>query len=195
MLIERGPRRQWDPMPDERRQLLFYPKLLFLPGRSVQTWSLVTSLLDFLEIWQNSGKHFLDKKLLSCYSLQWRHMRLWRFQLSTNRHERHKNQRRPFVSGVQQSPVDYYHKGPLMRKRFHISMTSYHWKKTHKTCLRGRSSPKEMNKKIARHQVARCYVDNEDVVWAAPTGDAPTTSELSTIILPTKVRLILEIWW
>ena len=37
-------------------------------------------------------------------------------------------------------------------------------------------------------------VDNEDVVGAAPTGDAPTTSELSTILLPTKVRLILETW-
>ena len=24
---------------------------------------------------------------------------------------------------------------------------------------------------------ARCYVENEDVVGAAPTGDAPTTSE------------------
>ena len=33
-------------------------------------------------------------------------------------------------------------------------------------------------------------VENEDVVGAAPTGDAPTTSELSTILLPTKVRLI-----
>ena len=40
---------------------------------------------------------------------------------------------------------------------------------------------------------ARCQVENEDVVGAAPTGDAPTTSELSTILLPTKVRLILEI--
>ena len=39
---------------------------------------------------------------------------------------------------------------------------------------------------------AGCYVENEDVVWAAPTGDAPTTSEWSTILLPTKVRLILE---
>ena len=39
---------------------------------------------------------------------------------------------------------------------------------------------------------ARCYVENEDVVGAAPTGDAPTTSEWSTIWLPTKVRLILE---
>ena len=40
---------------------------------------------------------------------------------------------------------------------------------------------------------ARCQVENEDVVGAAPTGDAPTTSEWSTILLPTKVRLILEI--
>ena len=40
---------------------------------------------------------------------------------------------------------------------------------------------------------ARCQVENEDVVGAAPTGDAPTTSELSTILLPTKVRLILEV--
>ena len=39
---------------------------------------------------------------------------------------------------------------------------------------------------------ARCQVENEDVVGAAPTGDAPTTSEWSTILLPTKVRLILE---
>ena len=31
------------------------------------------------------------------------------------------------------------------------------------------------------------------VVGAAPTGDAPTTSELSTILLPAKVRLILEV--
>ena len=34
---------------------------------------------------------------------------------------------------------------------------------------------------------------NEDVVGAVPTGDAPTTSELSTIILPIKVQLILEV--
>ena len=42
---------------------------------------------------------------------------------------------------------------------------------------------------------ARCQVENEDVVGAAPTGDAPTTSEWSTIVLPTKVRLILEVLW
>ena len=39
-----------------------------------------------------------------------------------------------------------------------------------------------------------CGVENEDVVGAAPTGDAPTTSEWSTIVLPTKVQLILETW-
>ena len=31
------------------------------------------------------------------------------------------------------------------------------------------------------------------MVGAVPTGDAPTTSEWSTILLPTKVRLILEV--
>ena len=38
------------------------------------------------------------------------------------------------------------------------------------------------------------YVENEDVVGAAPTGDTPTTSEWSTIVLPSKVRIILETW-
>ena len=37
-------------------------------------------------------------------------------------------------------------------------------------------------------------VGNEDVVGAAPTANAPTTSEWSTISLPTKVQLILEVW-
>ena len=39
---------------------------------------------------------------------------------------------------------------------------------------------------------ARYYVENEDVVGAAPTGDAPSTTEWLTIILPTRVHLILE---
>ena len=30
----------------------------------------------------------------------------------------------------------------------------------------------------------KCYFENEDVVGAAPTGDAPTTSEWSTTLLP-----------
>ena len=47
---------------------------------------------------------------------------------------------------------------------------------------------------FAQTNEARCLVENEDVVGAAPTGDAPTTSEWSTILLPTMVRLILETW-
>ena len=33
---------------------------------------------------------------------------------------------------------------------------------------------------------ARCWVENEDVVGVALTGDAPTTSEWSTILLPSN---------
>ena len=40
---------------------------------------------------------------------------------------------------------------------------------------------------------ARCWVENEDVVGAAPVSTAPAASEWSTIILPTDVRLILEV--
>ena len=47
---------------------------------------------------------------------------------------------------------------------------------------------------FAQSNEARCKVENEDVVGAAPTGNAPTTSEWSTILLPTKVQLILETW-
>ena len=36
----------------------------------------------------------------------------------------------------------------------------------------------------------RCQVENVDLVGAAPTGDAPTTSDWSTILLPTKVSYI-----
>ena len=35
-------------------------------------------------------------------------------------------------------------------------------------------------------------VENEDVVGAAPTSDAPNTSEWSTISLPIEVRLVLD---
>ena len=47
---------------------------------------------------------------------------------------------------------------------------------------------------LAQSIEARCYVKNEDVVGAAPIGDAPTTSEWSTILLPAKVPLISEVW-
>ena len=55
------------------------------------------------------------------------------------------------------------------------------------------SHTKFQNLKVS-HLVLQLSVINEDVVGAAPTGDAPTTSELSTIILPTKVCLVLEVW-
>ena len=42
---------------------------------------------------------------------------------------------------------------------------------------------------------ARSWAENEDVVGAAPTGDAPTTSEWLTILLPIEVCLILEVLW
>ena len=35
-------------------------------------------------------------------------------------------------------------------------------------------------------------VENEDLVGAALTGNAPTTSEWSTILLPTKVQHVLR---
>ena len=47
---------------------------------------------------------------------------------------------------------------------------------------------------LCQSNEARCQVENEDVDGAAPTGDAPTTSEWATILLPTKVRLILQTW-
>ena len=40
---------------------------------------------------------------------------------------------------------------------------------------------------------ARCEVENEDVVGAAPTGDAPTTSEWSTRLFTNTVCLIFEV--
>ena len=39
----------------------------------------------------------------------------------------------------------------------------------------------------------RCFVENEEG-GAAPTGDDATTSEWSTVLLPTKVRVIFEVW-
>ena len=39
-----------------------------------------------------------------------------------------------------------------------------------------------------------CLMDKKDEVGAPPTGDAPTTSGWSTILLATKVRLVLQVW-
>ena len=41
---------------------------------------------------------------------------------------------------------------------------------------------------------ARSEFENEDIVDTASAGDAPTTSEWSTILLPTKVQRILDVW-
>ena len=40
---------------------------------------------------------------------------------------------------------------------------------------------------------AICEVENEDVVGAVPTGDAPTTSEWPTFLLPTKATYIRDL--
>ena len=49
--------------------------------------------------------------------------------------------------------------------------------------------------KILLDMFIRCQIKNEDVVGAAPTGNTPTTSVWSIIVLPAKVHLILQIWW
>ena len=46
---------------------------------------------------------------------------------------------------------------------------------------------------FAQSTEVRFLVEKEDVVGAAPTGDAPTTFEWSTNSLPIKVWLILEV--
>ena len=46
---------------------------------------------------------------------------------------------------------------------------------------------------FAQSNEARCQVESEDVVGAAPTGDAPTTSEWSTVLLLTDVSYIREL--
>ena len=40
----------------------------------------------------------------------------------------------------------------------------------------------------------KCKVKNDDVVGAAPTGDAPTTPEWSTSLWPPKLSFILDGW-
>ena len=45
---------------------------------------------------------------------------------------------------------------------------------------------------IAQSIEAMCSIKNEDVVGIVPTGDAPTTSEWSIILLPAKVRLAFK---
>ena len=70
------------------------------------------------------------------------------------------------------------------------------WVNYHKISNFNRTNPKNQNDSrlvFAQSIEARWKVENEDVVGSAPTGDAPTTSEWSTILLPTKVWLVLEV--
>ena len=48
---------------------------------------------------------------------------------------------------------------------------------------------------FAQSTEARCSVENEDVVGAALTGAAPTTSEWSEMLLPIKLCLVLQVLW
>ena len=50
------------------------------------------------------------------------------------------------------------------------------WYKSHKI-LKFKCFSSRLSVVCAQAMEARCYVENEDVVGAAPTGDAPTTSE------------------
>ena len=82
-----------------------------------------------------------------------------------------------------------------------VSTTSHEETKIHRTIIyyvRRNQIPKQ---KCSSSRLAvvfdqtietRCSIVNEDAVVVEPTGDAPTASEWSTILLPTKVRLLLN---
>ena len=85
-----------------------------------------------------------------------------------------------------------------MSKLEHGDEVWYQWPpslqyKTHKI-----PTPKCVSSRLAvafaQSTEPRRKVEYEDVVGAARTGDAPTTSEWPAILLPTKVSLMLEVW-
>ena len=47
---------------------------------------------------------------------------------------------------------------------------------------------------LVQSSEARSEVENENTAEAAPWGVVPTTSEWSTSLLPTKVRLLIKNW-
>ena len=57
-----------------------------------------------------------------------------------------------------------------------------------------KSQNSNVSRLVLQLYLCNILVENEDVVGAAPTGDAPPTCEWSTILLPTKAPLILEVW-
>ena len=80
----------------------------------------------------------------------------------------------------------------VVQGRFEIKLPSTLWYKTHQI-----PNFKSLLSRLAVffvHSIeARYWIENEDGVGAAPTGDAPTTSEWSTIFLPNRVRHVLEV--
>ena len=69
------------------------------------------------------------------------------------------------------------------------------WWKYHQTSSVSRTKSQHHLPTICPNHWCRRLVEIEDVVAAAPTGDATTTSEWSTILLSTKVLLILDVSW
>ena len=122
-----------------------------------------------------------------------------------------------FIMGI----LWYWWEPPYLSNRYTLcwhkpsylyNVNSYTGKKTRKTSVYSQISnirrTKSQNLKVSRlilqlslpsqrsHVLSREWknVDHSDAVGASPVGAAPTTSEWSTILLPTKVRLILEVW-
>ena len=93
--------------------------------------------------------------------------------------------------GINRSPVVSPHKGPIMWCVVLICLICCQLEQVFKYC---QTFSIRHTKSQHLSSEARCYLENAGVVGAAPIGDAPTTSEWSTILLPTKVRLELEVW-
>ena len=82
-----------------------------------------------------------------------------------------------------------------------MEMTSW-WYETHRqTCNTSRTISQNLNVSrlvlllsLPNPLKPGVQVENEDVFGAAPTGDALTTFECPTIVLPTKVHHVLEVW-
>ena len=98
-----------------------------------------------------------------------------------------------FCSQLQPRPIECWRTKRITEDIFlHIRDKIYRQYKTHQITTLKRFSHC-LAVFFAESLEARCQVENEDVVGAAPTGDAPTTSEWSTLLLPSQVRLVLEV--
>ena len=91
------------------------------------------------------------------------------------------------------SPLMPMHQDPLLVSVFRAAVAQYLWYCKTSTCsIRHRITKLCFSSCLvhccsclclfAQSIEARCYVENEDVVGAVPTGDAPTTSEWSSLL-------------